>query len=71
MLLLALSHAPHQTKHHQFISAGDVVLADQRRRLIKVVPQKETDSLMMQWPIPPQCTQYQTLPSLYLSHLIG
>jgi len=52
-------------------AAGEVMLAGQRQRLIKVVPQKQTDSLVLQWPIEAQCTLYESLPSSYLSHLLG
>ena len=58
--------------HRKFTPcADDVILPDQARCLIKVVPQKETDSLTMQWPIPPQSELYATLPGGFLSHLLG
>ena len=51
--------------------AGDAVLPEHCQRLIKVVPQKETDSLDLQWPIPPEQGLYRSRPCSYLSHLLG
>ena len=39
--------------------------------ILQVVPQKQTDSLVLQWPIEPQCGLYESLPTAYVSHLLG
>ena len=53
------------------LCTGEALLPEHLQRLIKVVPQKETDSLRLQWPIAAQQGLYKTHPSSYLSHLMG
>ena len=53
------------------LAADQAILPDQVKCLIKVLPQKEINSITLQWPIPPQLGLYASLPCGYISHLLG
>ena len=58
-------------KPHESAIAGNAVLPEHCQCLVKVVPQKETDSLDLQWPIPPEQSLFRSRPCSYLSYLLG
>ena len=54
-----------------FVLSGDIFTPDHLQLLVKVVPQKDVHTLVLQWGVPPEWKVCKYAPCHYVSHLLG